>query len=1101
MPLRSVLIANRGEIAIRIARSAADLGLRTVAVYSQDDALCLHTRETDEARPLKGAGPAPYLDAGQLVAQALEAGCDAVHPGYGFLSESADFAAACRAAGLIFVGPSVEALSTFGDKGRARARANAAGVPTIPGTFAATSLEDAESFLESLGPRGAVMIKALAGGGGRGMRPASSPAELKEMFARCASEAQSAFGSGELYVEEFFPRARHVEVQIIGDGAQVVHLLDRECSLQRNRQKLIEIAPAVQIPKDLRERLAGDAVRLAEALGYEGLGTVEFLVDANDPGAPPRYAFIEANARLQVEHTVTEEVLGLDLVRLQLEVAGGRTLKSLGLSGGPPTPKGVALQCRVNLETMSKDGLARPAGGQLEVYEPPSGPGVRVDGFGYAGYRTSARFDSLLAKVIIHAPVGGLEAVCAKADRRLADFRLVGVDSNIRFLRALLRRQEIRDGRAHTRFVEEHIGELVAAAAAIEDTRFFEAAGEAPGRGGVRLDAVDAGAAQPSEGAVLAPIQGTIVSLPVREGQAIRPGDPLAILESMKMEHVVSASGAGIVRAVLVQPGETVAEGAALILLEVQDCADIAEGEAVEVDLDEIRPDLAEVIRRHAFTLDQNRPQAVARRRATGQRTARENIADLVDPGSFAEYGALTIAGRLGRNSREELIETTPADGLIMGVASINGALFPEDRARAAVVSYDYTVLAGTQGVRNHLKTDRIIELAHKQRLPLVFFAEGGGGRPGDTDRHGFVRAFELLPQLSANAPLIGVASGRCFAGNAAILGCCDVIIAAKDATLGMGGPAMVEGGGLGVFTPEQIGPVDVQQRNGVIDILVEDEAEAVAVAKQYLGYFQGRLLDWSCADQRWLRRAIPENRLRIYDIRSLIRTLSDEGSFLEIRPQFGVSMVVGFVRIEGRPLGLIANNPQHLGGAIDSDASDKAARFLQICEAFDLPVLSLSDTPGNMVGPEAEKTGLVRHCSRLFLIGANLTVPIFSVVLRKSYGLGAIAMTGGSYQAARFVVAWPTGEFGGMGLEGSVKLGFRKELEAIADTQARKARFDQMVAAAYEEGKALSFATSPRIDGVIDPADTRKWILAGLKASPPPARAEKKKLSWIDAW
>ena len=355
-----------------------------------------------------------------------------------------------------------------------------------------------------------------------------------------------------------------------------------------------------------------------------------------------------------------------------------------------------------------------------------------------------------------------------------------------------------------------------------------------------------------------------------------------------------------------------------------------------------------------------------------------------------------------------------------------------------------------------------------------VIFAEGGGGRPGDTEGGGFTRGFEYWGKLSGAVPLVGINSGRCFAGNAAILGCCDVIIATKDSALGMGGPAMVEGGGLGVFRPEEIGPIKVMQANGTIDVLVEDEAEGVAVAKKYLSYFQGPLAEWTCADQRLLRRAIPENRLRVYDIRKLIELIADEGSVLELRPKFGLAMVTALIRVEGRPMGVFANNPMHIGGAIDSDASDKAARFLQLCEAFDVPVLSLSDTPGNMVGPEAEKTGLIRHCSRLFVIGANLTTPIFSVILRKSYGLGAIAMTGGSYQAAMFCVSWPTGEFGGMGLEGSVKLGYRNELAAIADPVARKARFDEMVAQAYAHGKAMARGAYPALDDVIDPADTR---------------------------
>jgi acetyl-CoA carboxylase carboxyltransferase component len=592
-----------------------------------------------------------------------------------------------------------------------------------------------------------------------------------------------------------------------------------------------------------------------------------------------------------------------------------------------------------------------------------------------------------------------------------------------------------------------------------------------------------------------------VINVSVAVGDQVRAGQALMIMEAMKMEHVITAEVSGIVRQVTVAPGDTVFEDHPLAFLEEAEIAGGGGGEEEAVDLDFIRPDLAEVLERHRLTLDAARPEAVARRRKTGQRTARENIEDLVDPGSFVEYGPLVVAARRRRHSLDELIATTPADGMLMGLASVNGDRFAEDRARCAVLSYDYTVLAGTQGANNHWKLDRMSELIHRCKLPTVFFTEGGGGRPGDTEGGGFTRGFEFWGKLSGTVPLVGVNSGRCFAGNAAILGCCDVIIATKDSALGMGGPAMVEGGGLGVFRPEEIGPIRVMQANGTIDVLVEDEAEAVAVAKKYLAYFQGPLADWTCADQRLLRRAIPENRLRVYDIRKLIELIADDGSMLELRPKFGLAMVTAFIRVEGRPMGVFANNPMHIGGAIDSDASDKAARFLQLCEAFDIPVLSLSDTPGNMVGPEAEKTGLIRHCSRLFVIGANLTTPIFSVILRKSYGLGAIAMTGGSYQAAMFCVSWPTGEFGGMGLEGSVKLGYRNELAAIVDPVARKAKFDEMVAAAYARGKAMSQATSPALDDVIDPADTRKWIMAGLKALPPTQPRTEKKLRWVDSW
>jgi acetyl/propionyl-CoA carboxylase alpha subunit/acetyl-CoA carboxylase carboxyltransferase component len=1117
--VQKLLIANRGEIAVRIARTAAEMGIATVAVYSEDDAASLHTRKTDSAVGLKGSGPAAYLDIAQVVAAAKAAGCDAIHPGYGFLAENGAFARACADAGITFVGPTPETLELFGDKGSARALAQQCDVPVLAGTNGPTTLEAAQAFFDGPG-QGAVMVKAVGGGGGRGMRPVTDAAELAATFERCASEAKAAFGNGDLYVERFLPHARHIEVQIVGDGTHVSHLWDRECSLQRQRQKVVEMAPADVVPLALREELFAAAIALGRAAHYRSLGTMEFLVEGSS------FVFIEGNARLQVEHTVTEEITGLDLVRLQLQIAQGRELVHLGLSQAHvPETRGHAVQVRVNLETMAPDGSAKPAGGTLSVFEPPSGPGIRVDGFGYAGYRTSTRFDSLLAKLIVHSGTGGVSRAMAKAYRALSEFRIEGSASNIGFLQTLLAQPAVMRGDVHTRFIEQHMGDLVVPQDPHRKLYFdgpprAAAAPAAVPRVGYQVDAVDPLAIlalgkqqvdQPVEDvepdapegtrALRAPLQGTVIAISVEEGQAVRAGQPLMIMEAMKMEHVIAAEVSGLVRQVSVAVGETVFEDHPLVFLEEADVGLDGAAEEEVVDLDFIRPDLAEVLERQRLTRDEARPEAVARRRKTGQRTARENVADLLDPGSFVEYGPLVVAARRRRHSLDELVRTTPADGMLMGLGSVNGDRFAEDRARCAVLSYDYTVLAGTQGANNHWKLDRMSELIHRWKLPTVFFTEGGGGRPGDTEGGGFTRGFEFWGKLSGTVPLVGVNSGRCFAGNAAILGCCDVIIATKDSALGMGGPAMVEGGGLGVFRPEEIGPIKVMQANGTIDVLVEDEAGAVAAAKKYLAYFQGPTTGWTCADQRLLRRSIPENRLRVYDIRKLIELIADEGSVLELRPKFGLAMVTAFIRVEGRPMGVFANNPMHIGGAIDSDASDKAARFMQLCEAFDIPLLSLSDTPGNMVGPEAEKTGLIRHCSRLFVIGANLTVPIFSVILRKSYGLGAIAMTGGSYQAAMFCVSWPTGEFGGMGLEGSVKLGYRNELAAIADPAARKAKFDEMVAAAYAGGKAMARGSYPALDDVIDPADTRRWIVGGLKALPPiPPRTEKK-LRWVDSW
>ena len=586
-------------------------------------------------------------------------------------------------------------------------------------------------------------------------------------------------------------------------------------------------------------------------------------------------------------------------------------------------------------------------------------------------------------------------------------------------------------------------------------------------------------------GSVLAPMLGTVVRVAVTEGAEVRSDQQLVVLESMKMEHVVAAPHAGVVARVAVAEGDTVRRDQRLLDVTKAEVREETGPEDAGADVGAVRADLDEVRQRHAAGQDEHRPEAVAKRHAAGRRTARENIAALCDEGTFLEYGPLVVAAQRQRRSLADLIERTPADGLVGGLAGINGS-------QCAVLAYDATVLAGTQGAYNHLKKDRLFDVAARRKLPVVLYAEGGGGRPGDVDVPTVsglqVMAFHLFAKLSGQVPLVGIAAGRCFAGNAALLGCCDVVIATRESSIGMGGPAMIEGGGLGSYEPGEVGPIDVQAPNGVVDIVVEDETEATDVAKRYLSFFQGGVADWSADDQRLLRTAVPENRVRVYDVRAVIDTLADTGSVLELRRDFGEGIITALVRIEGRPYGLIANNPAHLGGAIDADGADKASRFMQLCDAHGLPIVSLCDTPGFMVGPDAERTATVRHVSRMFVTGANLSVPLCVVVLRKAYGLGAMAMAGGSLTVPLATVSWPTGELGGMGLEGAVKLGFRKELDAVSDPAERQELFDQMVAMAYEHGKALNAASLFELDDVIDPADTRRWITTTL-ADPPRER------------
>lgn len=1131
MIFSSILVANRAEIAIRIVRACSDLGLRATTVYSEDDAESLHCRMGDASHALRGSGPSAYLDGDALIKAALLHGCDAIHPGYGFLSERADFSEQCAAAGLVFIGPSSEHLALFGDKTRARNAAIKAKVPVTRGVDYAVSLEEAKTFFESLKADGqAMIIKAKSGGGGRGTRVVSELSELEKAYSRCRSESKLAFGIDEVYVESFVKRARHIEVQILGDrNGGITHLGERECSVQRRFQKLVEIAPAPALDEDLRIQIIDAAMRLAESVHYTNLGTFEFLVDTSkDPDQP--FVFIEANARLQVEHTVTEAVTGVDLVQAQIRLASGDTVHDLGLYESVNAPRGFAIQARVSMESLGEHGEIVPTAGTLLAYEMPSGPGIRTDGFGYVGYKTSSSFDALLVKVIGHAIDSKPVAVVNRIIRALSELRIEGISTNVDLLRTIIKHPDFLSGRVHTRWYEEQINVLNKRDDEYKD-RLFPGVKDnlqelKTGYTGARIDGndplalfkYDAGEKSKNTGTadvnpsvmqggavgIVSPIKGTVVSIEVVKDEKVGDGQPIIVIEAMKMEHVVTADFDGIIRAVTVSVGDVVSDGDLILRIERLNGSSSRMITPNKVDPDLIRPDLQENIDRHAFTLDEYRPEAVSKRRSFGYRMIRESITQLVDEGTFKEYWPLVVARQHTRFDIDTLRKNTPADGLIAGIGSINGNLFKAD-SRAMVIAYDYTVLAGTQGARNHAKQDRMFSLAKRLKLPVVLFGEGGGGRPGedpggievgiDTD------TFTQYAQLSGLVPLVAIVNGRCFAGNTALVASSDVIIATEGATLGMGGPAMIEGGGLGVYTPEEVGPMSFQVPNGVVDILVKDESAAVETAKKYLSYFQGTIDGWEVSDQKPLRHEVPENRLRLYDMREIITTLADVDSFLEIRERFGVGLISGFIRVEGRPLGVVANNPHHLAGAIDSAGADKGARFVQLCDAFDIPILSLMDCPGIMVGPDVERTALVRHALRMFNVGANISTPMFGVVVRKAYGLGVQAMCGASSGVPNFTVAWPTAEFAAMNIEGSVKLAFRKELMEIVDSDERRAYFDQRVEKAYDDAKAVNAASSGGVDEIIDPADTRAWIISGLNALPPLKKREGKKHPYIDPW
>ncbi|MFK7755128.1 MAG: carboxyl transferase domain-containing protein [Sedimentitalea sp.] len=1042
---RSVLIANRGEIAVRVARTLADRGLRPWMVAAKDERDAPHLRHCAHYTVLNRDGAAAYLDIEGLISAAQQAGCDAVHPGYGFLSESGDFARACTAADLVFIGPEPETLDLLGDKLAARNRAQSLGLPVPGGSGPLADGDAAVAFAQA--QNGPVMLKAVMGGGGRGMARVQHPDQMHAAFAQSQQEAQNAFGKGDLFAEELLENVRHIEVQILGDGQTVTHLWDRDCTLQRRSQKLVEIAPAPDLPDDLRRDLAQAALTLGQGVGYRGLATIEFLVDAQ----AGQFWFIEANPRLQVEHTVTEAISGVDLVAAQMHLAAGARLSDLAL---PEQVRGQAVQLRINCETYERDGAVMPKTGTLSAFGPPHGPGVRVDTAGFVGYTPHPGFDSLLAKVVVTTPDTGLPALLAKAARVLGEFQIEGVSTNRDALRAVLETPDVTNWEVNTTCLAPLLGQ----------------------------NADDA----PQDTSVLqAKMQGMVVSCAVEAGQQVRAGQELVVLEAMKMQHVITAPQDGLITALMVAPGETVGDGAPLLGFEALGSAHQAESETAPPDPDLIRPDLQALQDRTALTLDENRPKSVARRRARGQRTARENIADLCQGGSFHEYGQLTYAAQRRGQDRDVVRAGSPADGIITGLGEINAGQVSKSAAQTAVLAYDGSVMAGTQGMFGHIKTDRLLEVARAQDLPVVFYTEGGGGRPNDHDFADVLRTGLGVHSFHAFArhpkARITVNSGYCFAGNAALFGAGDIRIATRNSWIGLGGPAMIEAGGLGQFDPKDIGPAPMQAQIGGLDLLATDEAEATTLARQALSYFQGALTDWTAPDPRDLRHMVPENRKRVYDIRPVIAGIADAGSVLELGAAHAPGMITALIRMNGRALGLIANNPHHLGGALDAPASAKGARFLRLCRRFDLPVLSLCDTPGFMVGPDSEAAGGVGAACDLLSAGADLQTPLFFVCLRKGYGIGAQAMAGGSFAAPTFTLSWPTGEFGPMGLEGAVTLGHKHELDAAPTPEQRTALFERLVAHSYAEGGALNVASLLEIDAVIDPAETRSWVLKGL--------------------
>ncbi|MDI9336321.1 MAG: carboxyl transferase domain-containing protein [Gammaproteobacteria bacterium] len=1036
-----LFIANRGEIVMRIMMTLKRIGWSCALPYTQEDAQQTYLSYADQTLALVGEGASAYLDAPQLVSAAVLLGCKALHPGYGFLSENAALSQLCLDHGVLFIGAKPETLAICGDKQKAKILAHHCQIPILPTQVGACTLSSAGDLLVRY-PQSGILLKALAGGGGRGIRRVSNLAELDNIWELCRLEALATTQSAELLAEVYLPSSRHIEVQIAGDGQDYLTLGERDCSLQRNYQKILEISPAPHLPESVRRHIYDASLKMAEALNLRGLATFEFLVSDS------AWYFMEINPRLQVEHTISEEVWGVDLVEWQILLAQGCRLADLP-NYSPSTPSVQAMQIRLQAETWLEDGRVVPHSGQVTHCQMPSGRGMRVDSALSTAYTHSTSFDSLLAKLIVQGQ--DLASTLRQARFALQQVAILGLTHNAESLARVLAHPKLELWQVDTEFLAQHWSEFALAPPTHPSL--------------------------PSEGdyVVTAPMDAKIAALYIQVGDQLVANADLLVLEAMKMQHAIHVPSAVEILQVMLKVGDQVLLGSPLLkvrILAVPTQLDISTQTALPPPVD-----WQKYVARIQFLDDAQRPQAVAKRHAKGGRTARENLLDLCDAGTFIEYGALAYAAQTRRRTYADLIANTPADGMVCGLAEIQGIA-------CMVLIYDYTVLAGTQGMRNHQKVDRMLDLALRLALPTILFAEGGGGRPGDVDAPVMaglnVTTFQNFAKLAQRVPLIGVVHGYCFAGNAALLGICDIIVASQNSYSGMGGPAMIEGGGLGVFRPEQIGPVEVQTRNGVVDRVVKDEAQAVLLVKKLLPqlcqgssspFIEKPTPELFAED---LRHILPANRQRVYDMRNLIHQVLGAENVIELQAEYAPGMITALVNLAGVSCALVANNVHHLAGAIDATGAQKFVQFLRLAKKFDLPVLSFIDTPGFMVGPDVEKQGQVRLAGSMFSAAAELTTPWIALVIRKAYGLGAQAMAGGGFTVPLYIMSWPSGEFGAMGPEGAVKLGYKKELEATTHSVEREKLASAYLQDILAKGSALSMAESLEIDEVIDPADTK---------------------------
>ncbi len=1111
-----VLVSNRGEIAIRIAKAAASLGIESVGVYAPADALSLHTRIATVAREINGtAGADPvgaYLDAEAILGIATDAGCDCVHPGYGFLAENAAFAERCAEAGIAFIGPSPAALKLFGDKVQARTLAASLGIPTVPGSDAALgSAAEAQALAAEIGYP--VMLKAAGGGGGRGMRAVADANALCDAFERCRSEAEAAFGDGSLFVEKLIERPRHIEVQVLADGeGNTVHLHERDCSVQLRNQKVIETAPAPGLDAELRERMLADAVKLVQAADYVNAGTVEFLVTPETGG----YYFIECNPRIQVEHTVTEQVTGVDLVEAQFRIAAGASLGDLGVGDQSAVgkPRGFAVQARV---------VARGAG-TLAAYKEPSGPGVRVDASGYVGYSPPPQFDPLLAKVVgTVSSTGSFASALERTARALGEFHVSGLATNIAQLQAILAHPTVREGDARTTLLAEEPSLLASAPNGNGTLALLQQQATVMGVGGAAAAGTQPSAATDlavpdGHEAVACPMAGSVLEVRAQEGDRVAPSEPLLVISAMKMESQVEAPCAGVVSAAqALNPGDNVEAGQVFAAIDPDEAA--ARGSERQSDQG-WAPLLRDVDTMRALAHKRLAPGSedpgVVRQRSRGKLTCRERIDLLLDAGSFREVGS--IAGFASYDEDGTITDFTPANHV--------GGWGRIETRPVVVCADDFTSRGGHADGAIGAKSGYLDRLSIEMRQPSIRLLDGssGGGsvaamvpaqkKEGESaakESRGAIKAGRprvaggggsFLPghlgsamytQQLSTVPVVNMLLGSVVGIGAAkaVLGHFSVMV--RDiAQLFVAGPPVVAHAMGYDITKEDLGGWHIHCRNGSVDNLAEDEEEAADLTRRFLSYLPSSVYeappvapprsdDPPDRREEELFSLIPRKRTTTFDMRKAIRLMADRDSFFEVGPLWGTDQITGFVRMGGHPLGVIASDSQHAnGGALTADGCSKLTRHLDLCDLFHLPVLNLVDNPGFAVGLEHEISGTIRRGGEWMVAFSQVTVPIFTVVMRRSFGVA-----GNNYATpvARpsMRVAWPAADAGGIPPEGGIEAAYKRQLAEAEDPRALR---DELMARIETARGPIGPLSKFQIEEMIDPRDTRRVICEWLETA-----------------